>query len=1763
MMTRALALAVALGAMCVCASGQNIVFTQGTVGSGLENTIQVPLRTYPGRGSASMSVNLTYSSRVWRIAPITTILNNQWSKYQTITEAIYAENSTAGWKSTIDLPIVEWPRNDDTYYYTGKPFCHVCGSNFRQFRVARVYITLPDGSKHELRKGDQPYEGSIDMFGTFYAVDGSRLRYDSTGQSTGTLYFPDGTRYVLAGGTAQFIDRNGNTLNYNATNRQWTDTVGRVINMPLPANPAVGEQLYSLPGMPLPYKFIWKHLSDPGVLTPLAGGGTPTRKPIANEYLPFPGSPPTPPSGNNFPVTIQTNYSEIPSLFISDYMDEEDMGPQTIVVGRGQVTSALFDPIVLTEIVLPNNLSYKFTYNIYGEIDKVVYPTGAFEKYTYSKVPAPGDVKPPYTQASRGVTLRQASANGTGNDLLDWTYQPNGTCVTVTPPANGAVTVTCRKWYGTPEHQGTFGTITKYWPFGFEDSRQGHVYEERIYAPGVGGAMLRRTVRELDQTTNTVQPSIPQLDNTTKTAYRNPRPTKEVNLILDTGGDALVKTMTYEYASNGYELSTGLDRTASNETHFASIDQASGQAGLITVMPAGSLASRLETIYLNDSAYRNRNILSLPTSVIMKDAAFQVVSKSELFYDEVGYPLLTYGDLTGADYIDPGTNARGNATTSKAYIDIGLGTYLENHAQFDQCGNLRNSWNARGALSQTDYSSTYKHAFATQTTTAVPDPSGLHGSTVAFTTTGTFDLATGLMLTTTDLNGQTTTMSYQDDFGVADPMTRLRKITRPNGSWTKYSFGETLGNLFSLVETQQDASRTIKMYQYVDPLGRPSRKFASEGGINYLASDTIYDQLGRVWKTSNPYRTTTLDGVADVAHTNNWTITQYEALGRVDLITSPDGATLQTLYQGIYTTITDQAGRQRRQKTDALGRTVRVDEANLSGSLGTVDAPTQPTYYDYNTQGNLVHITQGSSPVQHRYFKYDALGRLTYERQVEQAGTFTASDALTGNSAWSRKLVYDETIGGVTYQGLLTSANDARNIQTQFRYDNLNRIYQVSYSDTTPTITNNYDQPRTGYFNKGKLTEALTAAVGSVPATAQLYNFDLMGNIANHQQTVGSQSYTLSYGYNLGGGLTSQTYPSGRVVNYAYDDGARLSQVSSGATNYASQFDYTSSTGLLQAFTMGNGAVESYAYNSRLQLQSLDLTRSGTQIQRYEYKYGVYNPVSNTVDESKNSGQIAQIEGFIGTQKQWQQRFAYDSLNRLASAREFRGDNSQQSYLVNYEYDLFGNRYQKQAQNGGNPFTQKWVEAGDVDQSTNRFNSGVTYDNAGNITVDSRFRNLQFQYDANNRQKQSANLDGSGAVVSVFDAVGQRVGTQVSGALTNVLVYDATAKLVAEYSVTPGAGGTQYVFSDQQGSPRAITSAAGVVVARHDYVAFGEELGNVGMRTSGQGYGGVDGVRQDFAGMENNETTGMAHTLWREYDSYSARWTAPDPYQGSMELATPQSFNRYVYVNNDPVNHIDPTGLSLADIGVLQTNDAREANLAERQAYLDALKAVNEQNKRKQESPPHTKDDDQEHKNGDQGKQPPGHETPPSDESKPRIADMVTPNNGVGKDRNGNYRFAVGPDGTVGHDGDHVLGASTGSTVSAINGLTGVVLTRFDQGYGDFTTFILIDGTDLVMVLKDLHDPGDQIRKAPVTTPAKPNFMNKNGTPQSKVTVKAGDFIGRTNTWTDPVTQTGMHFGFVRREFIQEYRINISEQKRSPSYFFVAPCGAQSPVSCR
>ncbi len=121
-----------------------------------------------------------------------------------------------------------------------------------------------------------------------------------------------------------------------------------------------------------------------------------------------------------------------------------------------------------------------------------------------------------------------------------------------------------------------------------------------------------------------------------------------------------------------------------------------------------------------------------------------------------------------------------------------------------------------------------------------------------------------------------------------------------------------------------------------------------------------------------------------------------------------------------------------------------------------------------------------------------------------------------------------------------------------------------------------------------------------------------------------------------------------------------------------------------------------------------------------------------------------------------------------------------------------------------------------------------------------------------------------------------------------------------------------YLLSDWQGSTRAIVSNGGFVKARMDYTAYGEAIqAGVGLRTSALGYSATsaDSLRQRYGLTERDSATGLDHTWFRKNENRSGRWTSPDPYNGSMLVSDPQSFNRNSYVQGQPTNFIDPSGL--------------------------------------------------------------------------------------------------------------------------------------------------------------------------------------------------------------------------------------------------------------
>lgn len=168
-----------------------------------------------------------------------------------------------------------------------------------------------------------------------------------------------------------------------------------------------------------------------------------------------------------------------------------------------------------------------------------------------------------------------------------------------------------------------------------------------------------------------------------------------------------------------------------------------------------------------------------------------------------------------------------------------------------------------------------------------------------------------------------------------------------------------------------------------------------------------------------------------------------------------------------------------------------------------------------------------------------------------------------------------------------------------------------------------------------------------------------------------------------------------------------------------------------------------------------------------------------------------------------------------------------------------------------------------------------------------------------------------------YDGSGARVKKYVpSTGETTIFVYDAGGALAAEYStiVAPvSEAKTSYLTTDHLGSPRVITDADGEVIARRDFMPFGEELGvGVGPRTEPLKYSltNTDNIRQRFTGYQKDDETQLDFAEARMYQNKHGRFTAVDPLLASASAADPQTFNRYTYTGNNPINRTDPSGLN-------------------------------------------------------------------------------------------------------------------------------------------------------------------------------------------------------------------------------------------------------------
>ena len=132
---------------------------------------------------------------------------------------------------------------------------------------------------------------------------------------------------------------------------------------------------------------------------------------------------------------------------------------------------------------------------------------------------------------------------------------------------------------------------------------------------------------------------------------------------------------------------------------------------------------------------------------------------------------------------------------------------------------------------------------------------------------------------------------------------------------------------------------------------------------------------------------------------------------------------------------------------------------------------------------------------------------------------------------------------------------------------------------------------------------------------------------------------------------------------------------------------------------------------------------------------------------------------------------------------------------------------------------------------------------------------------------------------------------------------------------TPAEDTVIYYHSDAIGSVRMITDASGQVIARHDYLPFGEPWTPP-----------PDADVRQFAGKERDAETGFDYFGARYYASQLGRFLTPDSeLRIGQTIAHPQLWNKYSYVTNNPLRKVDPDGRWGEDIHYVLTSVLAQA----------------------------------------------------------------------------------------------------------------------------------------------------------------------------------------------------------------------------------------------
>ena len=753
----------------------------------------------------------------------------------------------------------------------------------------------------------------------------------------------------------------------------------------------------------------------------------------------------------------------------------------------------------------------------------------------------------------------------------------------------------------------------------------------------------------------------------------------------------------------------------------------------------------------------------------------------------------------------------------------------------------------------------------------------------------------GWITAVTDESGSKTCYGF-------DAMGRITSITPPSEAapgtcatttWTATTqsfvpvstaeYGLSAGHWRQTVSTGNAVKIT-----YVDALWRPVLVRAYDAG-NLATTErftrTVYDAGGRVGFASYPSNTST-------PTTGVWT--DYDALGRVTSVAQDSElgllVTTSEYLTGFQTRITTPRGYQ------TVSSYLTYDQPSTDMPVAVSAPEGQLTTISRDPDGKPTALTRGGSgSTVTRYYGYNAQQELCRSEEPETGTTLYGYDAA-GNLSWSAAGLPAGTPCSDGLDGAIVARRVSRT------YDPRNRLATLAFPD------GNGNQSWT--YTADGLPATVTTANGGNPVTnTWTYNRRRLPT-AESVTPDPSKTFTIAYGYNALGQVTSETVGDGVSLTYTVNALGQVTQVKTGTTTLASNASYYPN-GALAQFTYGNGIVHTMTQNARqLPSHSVD---------------GTVLDLATVFDEN---GNVAAITDNTASGRQTRS-MTYDGLDRLTSTT------SPMFGTASYAYDPQDNLTRVQVTGGSQARDHYYCYTASNQLAFVRSGPACTgtaspavialaYDVQGNL---SNKNGASYAFDFGNRLRTTAGQNYR------YDAQGRRVRQDVAGSQLQYSQYAADGRLLWQRDETtnqrianaylagsllaeisrPLTGNTttiRYLHTDALGSPIAKTSASGAIIETSEYEPYGRLLNRANDNRAG------------YTGHVMDAASGLTYMQARYYDPSIGAFLSVDPVTAYSNPVG--AFNRYRYADGNPYRFTDPDGRQTAGTDYLEDLSRRQ-----------------------------------------------------------------------------------------------------------------------------------------------------------------------------------------------------------------------------------------------